>query len=103
MRSVTSMGRSVGPRLWLELGDRHRPVGQRGRAGLRVTAGKRVLQPLRVVALREVLAGVAAAAFLARERRRDGDLGVVDEESELECLTQVGVVAASLVVDQKVA
>ena len=58
----------------------------------------RVLHVVLVVALREVVAHVAAAALLAVARRDDDDLGEVEQEAELDGLEQVGVEPLALVV-----
>ncbi len=56
-------------------------------------------EPVGVVALREVLAVVAAAALLAGQGAGDDRLGAVDHAAELQGFGQVGVEAAAAVVD----
>src|SRR5438093_1995604 len=63
-RSRTSMA-SVDPRLRRELGDRHRPVCHPRRSALRPAERERVLEPLDVVTIGEVLAGVPPAGLRA--------------------------------------
>jgi hypothetical protein len=58
---------------------------------------ERVLQPVVVVAERVVLAVVAAAALVARERAGDERLRAVEQEPELDGLHQLGVVDAARV------
>ena len=92
-----SSGASVHPRLGregLDLvghgGERHRARGEGGLA-LLVHPAERVLHPVLVVAIREVLAGVRAAALGAVRRRGHGGDRLVHEVVELQRLDQVGV------------
>src|SRR5690606_23883541 len=87
---------SVDPLLRLELRDRHGLVAQLDAAVLRAV-GQRVLEPLRVVAVREVLAHVGAAALLALDAAQGGDLRKVEEVPQLPRLQQVGVESLPLV------
>src|SRR3989440_13026182 len=52
---------------------------------------ERVLEPVTVVALREILAGVRAAALGAIRRRVDGGRGLQQQVLELEGLDEIGV------------
>lgn len=58
-----------------------------------------MLHVLLVVARREVVAHVTAAALLAVARRHDDDLGDVEQEPELHRLEKIGVEPLALVVD----
>src|SRR3954452_403831 len=89
---------SVGPRFGLELGDRHRLVLESRRAKLGLVR-KRVAQPVRVVAIREVLPRVAAARLLARQRRVDRGLRAVEQVAQLTRLEQIGVEDPAAIVD----
>ena len=72
----------------------HRAVIDPHRAALTAPAvepGDRVLHPVLVVALGEILAGMRAARFLPVERAFHGDHGLADQVVELEGLEEIGV------------
>ena len=60
-----------------------------------------VLHEVVVVTVREVLAEVAAAGFLAVQGRHGHDLGHVQQEAELHGLEQVKVEPLALVLDAR--
>src|ERR1035437_10658635 len=89
MRSSTFITASVRPRLRLEAGDRDRPVLE-GRPG-RPLVGQGVLQPLGVVAFREVLARMCAATFSPVQGSGGHDFREIQEIAQLLGLKQFGV------------
>src|SRR5438105_11835675 len=81
---------SVGPRLWLELGDRHRLVVEACRPGILAGECEAVAQPPLVVALWVVLARVRASTLRAGQRRCHRGLRAVEQEPKLERLAEIG-------------
>src|SRR6185437_3558983 len=92
------LSHSVRARLGLELGDGDRLVLESRRAEVRLV-GQGVAQPVDVVALREVLARVAAPRLLAGQRRPDRGFGAIKQVAQLARLEQVRVEDAAAVVD----
>src|SRR5580765_8541941 len=101
MRSLTCIASSpscsVDARLGFETRDGHRPGLQPRPTFSR--EGQGVLEPVAVVALREVLAVVGAAALGAGEGGSDGRLGAVEQVADLTCLEKVRIEDRALVLD----
>src|SRR3989442_1463316 len=89
--------RSILPLLRLELRDGHRLELELNPFRRLIRQG--VFQPTRVVAFREVFAGVRAAALLAGQRARDDGFPDLDHPPELEYLEQLGVIFPAAVFD----
>src|SRR5438552_5286842 len=88
---------SVHSLLGLKPCDRDRLGGHAYALGLQVR--ERVLEPVHVIALGEILAIVAAAALFTRQRAGGDQLGAVQHEAKLERLHQVGVEGPSVILD----
>src|SRR3954447_7701645 len=93
-------GALVGPLLGLPLGDRHGRVGDSGRVAA-VHREVDVLEPLVVVALREVQPELRAARLAALQRGDDDALGAVEHEAELERAQHVLVEDRAAIVDRR--
>src|SRR3954451_19359938 len=90
----------VGPLLRLPLGDCHGRIGDRRRVGP-VEREVDVLEPLVVVALREVEAELRAARLLALQRPDDDALRAVEHVAELDRSQDVLIEDRALVVDRR--
>src|SRR5690606_20649737 len=101
MRTVMRMSLLVDPGLGLVPPQGHGLVVDADAAF--VLVHQRVLQPVDVVALLVVLARVRAARLGAVQRGVDQQLGVVEQEPQLQGLDQLGVVDLALVLDADVA
>src|SRR5690554_1885224 len=97
IRTVICMSLLVDAGLGLVLAQRHGLVADAQAAF--VLVHQRVLEPVRVVALLVVLARVRAARLGAVQGGVDEQLGVVEQEAELERLHELGVVDLALVLD----
>src|SRR5487761_2237709 len=86
---ITRLPGSIGTRLGLEPGDRHRLVAERG-SGL-AAVRERVGKEVDVVALWIVLAGVGAPALGPRDRGRRHRSGAVDQVAQLARLEEIRV------------
>src|SRR5439155_20452687 len=93
---------SVDPRLGLELGDRHRLVVEARRLAVLAHERQAVAQPSLVVALGVVLARVRASSLPASKGGCHRCLRTLQQVAELERLAEIGVIAATLVLDMEV-
>src|SRR6266581_4911426 len=89
------LNRSILTFLRFKLRNRHRLIPQLDALGRFVSEG--MFQPLSVVALGEILAGVRAAAFLARQRPLDQRFGDINHSPELDQFQQLRIIAGASV------
>lgn len=64
--------------------------------------GKRVLHPIHVVSLSEIISGVCTSGFLPIFSSEHGHLGLNHEVLEFHCLNQIGVPDVSTVTNAQV-